>query len=91
MNEHVFGKVQTNRALINKYRELFKKNKQGNETFISPRPQPGTHQSHYFALLSFPSETKNRAYFTALKRKYKSLSEDEYKEERLNINFFWEA
>lgn len=85
-----FGKVQTNRALLNKYREFFSKNKQGDESFISPRPRPGTFQERYFALLKLTENSKNSAYFTKLK-KYQSLTEDQYKSELEPIEFFWEA
>jgi hypothetical protein len=85
-----FGKVQTNRASLKKYMELFKRNKQGDESFISPRPKPGTYQEHYFALLRFSEETKNNIYFKSLKG-FKTLSEEDYKKELELIKFYWEA
>jgi len=84
----LFGKVKTNRALLVKYREVFKNNKDGDESFISPRPQPGGYQLHYFALLKFPAETMNRSYFTA-RTNFKALSEEEYRQELELIKFYW--
>ncbi|HEX6717688.1 MAG TPA: hypothetical protein VF088_11295 [Pyrinomonadaceae bacterium] len=91
MSTTVFGKVQTNRALLNKYRERFKKNREGDESFLSPRPQPGKYQPYYFALLCFPAETENRSFFMSLKHKYSPLTKEEYEKERNSIEFFWEA
>ena len=86
----LFGKIQTNRVSIKKYMEFFKKNKKGEESFISPRPKPGTYQEHYYALLKFPEETKNRTYFQALKS-FAELSEEEYKAEMASVKFSWEV
>jgi hypothetical protein len=90
VSKTVFGKVQTNRAILNKYLDTFKKNKEGDESFISPRPQPGKYQPHYFALLKFSDETKNQTYFTKQKN-FTALTEEEYNQELEPIKFYWEA
>jgi hypothetical protein len=90
MQRITFGRVQTNRATLKKYLDLFRKNKQGGESFISPRPQPGKYQEYYYALIKFPEETRNARYFTALKN-FKPLSEVEYNDELSRVQFYWEA
>ena len=85
-----FGMLTTNRVSVSKYIERFKKNKQGDESLISPRPMPGSFQQRYFILLRFSGDTKNRAYFTAQKA-FKPLSADEYDNERVSIEHYWEA
>lgn len=90
MTEDTFGKLQTNRVSIKKYIQLFKKNREGAESLISPRPQVGKYQKYYYALLKFSGETKNRSYFTAL-RNFKALSREEYNQELETLRFYWEA
>ncbi len=85
-----FGKIQTNRVTLKRYMEQFKNNKEGDESFISPRPKPGTQQAQYIALLKFPRESKNSKLFTAQKN-FRELTEAEYKSELDSFQFSWEA
>ncbi len=85
-----FGKIKTNRASVKKYMELFKKQKQGDESFISPRSLPGSFQADYYILFKFPEESKNRLYFSSLKS-FARLSDAQYKTELEALKFSWEV
>jgi hypothetical protein len=90
VSEETFGILTTNRASVGKYLQQFKKNKQGDESLISPRPHPRGFLQRYFILLRFSGESKNRVFFTTHKS-FKPLSKDEYNAQRLAIKAFWEA
>jgi len=86
----IYGKIQTNRASLKKYMDVFTKHKTGEETCISPRPKPGKAQIFYIAILKFPEETVNRRYFTKMKN-FTELSKEAYEAEIGAVEYSWEA
>jgi hypothetical protein len=90
MAKESFGILTTNRASVTRHIEFFKKNKQGDESLISPRPKPGTFQQRYFVLLKFIGDSKNQKYFTTHKS-FKEMTKEEYQREREAIEYYWEA
>ena len=85
-----FGKIKTNRVKLRQYLEHFTKKKQGDESFIAPRPKPGSMTASYYAILSFPEESPNATFFCASKS-FVPLTEEEYENERAQIGAFWEG
>lgn len=85
-----YGKIKTNRVKLRQYLSHFSKQKQGDETFLAPRPRPGNISASYFAIMKFPSESKNRTFFTASKL-FVMLTEKEYEEELAQLGPYWEG